>query len=57
MVKKEFEEYARIVGEIVHENYLGPEQQGELLRRCTILEDVEIGYSSNTHLDKNPYAN
>lgn len=57
MMERDFSEYFKIVGENSQESYLGPERQGELLRRCTILDDIEIGYSSNTNLKKEKIAN
>ncbi len=57
MFETDFSGYARIVGEFKQDEYLGPEQQGELLRRCTILENVEIGYSSNTCLKESEAVN
>ena len=57
MFETDFSGYARIVGEFKQDEYLGPEQQGELLRRCTILENVEIGYSSNTCLKESESVN
>ena len=56
-MERDLSEYFKIVGENSQESYLGPERQGELLRRCTILDDVEIGYSSNTNLKKEKIAN
>ena len=46
-------DYEKIVGETIKEDYLGPERQGELLKRCTILEDVEVYYSGSTCLMEN----
>ena len=49
MWNQDWADYAKIVGAVNEKEYLGPEQQGEQLRRCTILENIET--VSYTHLD------
>lgn len=50
MSEKDLEEYRKIVGDIDCGKYMGAEQQGEMLKRCSILDNIEIGYSSNTQM-------
>ena len=56
MWNQDWADYAKIVGAVNENEYLGPEQQGEQLRRCTILENIEIGYSNSTHLNESSIA-
>lgn len=51
MVQNDIYDYKKIVGEQNQEEYLGPERQGELLKRCTILENVEFSYSGNIRIN------
>ena len=50
MLEKDLAEYRKIVGDIDYGEYMGAEQQGEMLKRCSILDNIEIGYSSNTQM-------
>ena len=51
MEKDDLQQYEKIVGKMDTFEYLGPEIQGEMLKRCTILENVEIEYSGSTQLN------
>lgn len=50
MSEKDLAEYRKIVGDIDYGEYMGAEQQGEMLKRCSILDNIEIVYSSNTQM-------
>lgn len=50
MSEKDLAKYRKIVGDIDHGEYMGAEKQGEMLKRCSILDNIEIGYSSNTQM-------
>ena len=41
-------EYMRITKGSCQESYLGAEEQGKAIKRCTILKEVEIGYSNSS---------
>ena len=42
MLEKDLAEYRKIVGDIDYGEYMGAEQQGEMLKRCSILDNIEI---------------
>ena len=41
-------EYMRITKGNCPDSYLGAEEQGKAIRRCSILKEVEIGYSNSS---------
>lgn len=45
--------YEKIVKSYPHEDYKGPEQQGNIIEKCTILRQVEeIEYSNHSRTNR-----
>lgn len=57
MSEKDLSAYRKIVGDIDYGEYMGAEQQGELLKRCSILDNIEIGYSNNIQITEQHVIN
>ena len=48
MEKNVFEDYMKLTNGMVPQAYLGAEEQGKAIRRCSILKEVEICYSNSS---------